>query len=100
MTLKSLQDVENALGWFREQRAEAAGAKWFLRLMLAIDSLEQMPERFALTAESADLGAPIRELLVGYRRNTYRVLFEIRGRAVIVLRVWHSARQAVSSEDL
>lgn len=56
--------------------------------------LSRCPERFALAVES------IRELLVGNRRNSYRILFEIRQRLVIVLRVWHSARKAVSTEDL
>jgi len=100
ITLRSLADVESALHWFREQNAEAAGARWFLRLMAAIEALERNPQRYGLAAESAEIELPIRELIVGRRRSAYRVLFEIRGRTVVVLRVWHAARRDVTGQDL
>lgn len=59
-----------------------------------------MPERCGLAAEAEDVGLEIRELHFGKRQGTYRLLFTIRGRAVHILRVWHSARAAVQRDDL
>jgi plasmid stabilization system protein ParE len=100
LTDKAEQDVSAILAWFREQSAIEAGGKWFDRLMACIDKLETMPERCGLAAESEDLDLEIRELHLGRRRGTYRLLFEIRGQVVYVLRIWHSARDAVSRDDL
>jgi plasmid stabilization system protein ParE len=100
LTLKAEQDVSDVLAWFREQSAIEAGSKWFARLMAQVDKLETMPERCGLAAESEDLGLEIRELHLGQRRGKYRLLFEIRGQVVYILRVWHSARDAVSRDDL
>jgi plasmid stabilization system protein ParE len=100
LTERAEWDIDSVLQWFRDQSAEAAGAKWFARLMAAIDTLESSPERCGLAAESVDIGAEVRELLVGNRRTKYRVLFQIRERTVHVLRVWHSARDSVKKGDL
>ena len=68
--------------------------------MTAIDSLETMPERCGQASEATDVGLDIREFLFGKRHGTYRVLFQIDGRTVYILRVWHSARDAVSRDDV
>ena len=62
--------------------------------------LETMPERCPLAEEATDIGLEIREIHVGKRRGVYRLLFQIRGRVVDILRVWHSARDVISPEDL
>ena len=100
LTEKAEQDVSDVLVWFREQLAVEAGARWFAKLMAKIDTLETMPERCGLAAEAEDLGREIRELHLGRRRGTYRLIFEIRGQVVYILRVWHSARDVVSRDDL
>lgn len=100
LTDKAEQDVSDVLAWFHEQSAADAGGRWFARLMAHIGNLETMPERCGLAAESKDLGLEVRELHLGRRRGTYRLLFEIRGQVVYILRVWHSARDAVSPGDL
>jgi plasmid stabilization system protein ParE len=100
LTDKAEQDVSEVLAWFSDQSAIDAGGKWFARLMAQIDKLETMPERCGLAAESEELGREIRELHVGQRRGTYRLLFEIRGQVVFVLRIWHSARDVVSRDEL
>ncbi len=100
LTGKAEQDVSEVLGWFRDQSAIEAGVRWFARLMAQIDKLETMPKRCGLAAESEDLGLEIRELHLGRRRGTFRLLFQIRGQVVYILRVWHSARDAVSPDDL
>ena len=100
LTDRAEQDVSDVLAWFRQQSAVEAGGRWFAGLVAHIDKLETMPERCGLAAESEDLGLEIRELHVGRRRGTYRLLFEIRGQTVYILRVWHSARNAVSRDEI
>ena len=100
LTEKAERDIGSVLRWFRDQSAEAAGAKWIARLLAAVDSLESLPERCGLAAESVDIGVEVRELLVGRGRGKYRVVFQIRERTVHVLRVWHSARDSIEKRDL
>jgi plasmid stabilization system protein ParE len=100
LTAKAEADVDRVLRWFYEVRATAAGERWFSRLMAKIDRLEAHPSRCAVAAESEDLGVEIRELLVGKRHGIYRILFQIEGRTVLILRLWHGARDRVSPEDL
>jgi plasmid stabilization system protein ParE len=94
------QDVDSVLRWLGEKASAAVAGKWFTELMVAIDTLESMPERCALEAEAPDLEREIRELLIGKRRGKYRVIFEIRGRTVHILRIWHGARDALTPKDV
>lgn len=68
--------------------------------MAAIGTLERLPTRCGLAAEAEEIGRDIRELHVGRRQGSYRVLFEIYGRNVIILRVWHAARDRLTPDDL
>ncbi len=77
ITAKAEGDVENALSWFQEQNAPAAGRHWFAQLMARIATLETRPERCAFAEESEDVGVAVRELLFGKRQGTYRILFQI-----------------------
>ncbi len=100
LTERAEADVVSVLEWFAEQEALAAGGKWFQQLMATIDTLETMPTRCPVAAESAELGVEIRERLLGRRAGTYRLLFQIDGGTVYILRVWHAARDQVSGHDL
>jgi plasmid stabilization system protein ParE len=100
LTASAEQDIDGDLQWFHKQSALAAGSRWFRQLMDRIDTLESHPERCPLAAESDDLGLEIHELHFGKRRGTYRVLFRLVGRTVFVLRIRHSARYAVTGDDI
>lgn len=100
LTDKAQRDVDSVLQWFDDQAAHAAGTRWFAQLMAQVATLESHPERCPLAAEAADLGLEIRELLFGRKRVRYRLLFQIEGRRVLILRVWHGARDSLSQEDL
>ncbi len=100
ITQRAEEDVATVLAWFRDQAAEKAGGKWFAQLMATIDTLETMPERCARAAEAVEIDLDIREILIGKRRSSYRVLFQIQGTTVHILRIWHSARDAVTRDDL
>jgi plasmid stabilization system protein ParE len=100
LTAHAEQDVENALKWFHDQSATAAGRRWFAQLMKRIATLESRPTRCAKASEADDLGEEIRELLFGHRRAAYRILFHIRETTVEILHVRHAARDALSTEDM
>lgn len=100
LTAKAEQDVNHILAWFVEQKAISAGQRWFGQLTANVTTLETHPERCALAAEATDLGLEIRELLIGKRYGRYRILFQIAGRTVHILRIWHGARDAASRHDL
>ena len=100
LTAKAEADVDGVLRWFHEQQAAVAGGRWFARLMAKIDMLETHPERCGIADESNDLGIEIRQLQFGKRHGVYRILFQIEGRTVQILRVWHGARDRVSRDDL
>jgi plasmid stabilization system protein ParE len=97
---KAEADVDGVLAWFQTQSATKASERWFAALWKCIDTLEASPERCPLTDEAEDVGLEIRQLLFGRSRVKYRILFEVRGNTVHILRVWHSARDALRGEDL
>ncbi len=100
LTAKAEADVESVLRWFYEERATAAGERWFRWLMAKIDRLATDPQRGSVAAESEDLGLGIREFLLGKRESVYRILFCINERTVHVLRVRHGARDRLTPDDL
>ena len=100
LTDRAEQDAEAVLIWFRRQSAPVAGARWMSRLFTTIDRLETSPERCRKAAEADEIGIDIREITVGRRQGMYRILFQIDGRTVHVLRIWHARRDAIKREDL
>ena len=77
--------------WLKQELPDKADA-WFNGVFKAISSLERFPARCALAPEGKDLGRPVRQLLYGKRRQTYRILFAIRENEVHILAVRHSSR--------
>lgn len=100
LTDKAEADVESVLVWFHQQQAGKAGGRWFAQLMEKLETLENRPERCPRAVESQDIGEDIRELLFGRERYKYRILFKISDTTIIILRVWHSSRDAITHHDL
>jgi plasmid stabilization system protein ParE len=92
------REIEEQYNWLAE-RSEAAANRWRDALLEAIDTLEDHPERCP-EAPEAEWHEGLRQLLHGKRRQAHRILFEIRGQTVVVLRVRHSARDFLRPEDL
>ena len=80
--------------------APAAADKWLAGVEKGILGLERLPARCALALEGREFDEEIRQLLVGRRPGTYRVLFVIRGREVRVLHVRHAARRPMSRDEI
>src|SRR4051812_33072368 len=84
-------EMDAAFEWLAERTAQHAPL-WYNGLIEAILSLEEFPERCAPARDVRRGGSDIRQLLYGERPNTYRIIFRIRGHAVEVLQVRHTAR--------
>jgi plasmid stabilization system protein ParE len=81
------------------QRSATAAERWRDSLLDAITSLEVYPERFP-EAPEAEYHQGLRQLLHGKRRHVHRILFEVRGDTVIILRVRHAAQNLLAPGDL
>jgi len=87
---KAAREIEDQFNWLADH-SEAAANRWRNSLLQAIDTLENDPERCP-EAPEAEWHPGLRQLLHGKRRNLHRILFEIRGQTVVILRLRHSAQ--------
>ena len=99
VTDEALAEIDEAMGWYAE-RSVAVAIRWYLKLKEAIRSLEINPERYELAPESEWYPADLRQMLYGKKRGMYRILYEIRGDTVFVVRVRHSAQKLLEPDDL
>lgn len=83
-------DILNRFIQIQEESPQNAGA-WYVSIIEAIESLDQLAERCPVAPESEHVGKEIRHLVVG----SYRVLYVIETNAVHVLHVRHSAKQRI-----
>jgi plasmid stabilization system protein ParE len=99
ITARALREIDRALEWLAA-RNRAAAVRWHQQLVEAVRSLESNPERWGLAPESEWYPGELRQLLHGKRRGVYRILFEVRGDTVHILRVRHSAQALLEPGDL
>ena len=99
ITARALREIDEALEWLSE-RSRATAGRWHQQLLEAVRSLEDNPERCGLAPENEWYPGELRQLLHGKKRGVYRILFEVRGNTVYVLRVRHSARALLEPDEL
>ena len=63
-------------------------------------TLEINPGRYPLAAEAQRLKIDLREMLVGRRRNVYRILYTIEGDVVTVHHIRRAARDWLKPGEL
>jgi plasmid stabilization system protein ParE len=93
---KAAREIEEQYDRIAE-RSVAAANRWRNSLLEAINTLEDNPERCP-EAPEAEWHEGLRQLLHGKHRQIHRILFEIRGQTVVVLRVRHSAQDFLGPE--
>ena len=93
------RDIDEAYLWLYEQSPSKADT-WYRGLCRAIFSLRELPRRCPIAPESRDRDREVRRLLYGRRRQMYRILYEIRGKTVYILRLRHAARAYLDPEEL
>ncbi len=91
--------IEQAYRWYRERNPDFADL-WFRGLMNAIATLQEKPQRCSLAIEHEIFPEEVRQLLYGKSKNSYRVLFTIRGTTVSVLYVRHSSQAPLIPKEI
>jgi plasmid stabilization system protein ParE len=99
ITREAAREVEQRYHALAE-RSNVSADRWRANLLKTIESLRRTPERCPLAPESEWYGDTLRETYFGKRLHTYRVLFEIRGTAVYILRVRHGLQDFLRETDL
>jgi plasmid stabilization system protein ParE len=90
-------DIDESIAFYVAEGSTTVAAKWVAGLTDCMRSLREMPGRCSLAPENDDLEFELRQI----RFKSHRVLFTIvEPDTVVVLRVYHSARQPSSLSDL
>jgi toxin ParE1/3/4 len=90
VTAAALKDAEEYVVFIREQSNDGdAAANWWNGLLTAIQSLETLPGRCPQISEQGHFAAELRQLIYA----SHRIIFSIRSKDVLVLRVYHGARK-------
>lgn len=98
VTRRATREIEEQYDWLAA-RSQAGADRWRDGLLSAIDALAEDPARFPEAPEAEWCDYELRQLIHGQKRQVHRVLFEIRGDVVIVLRVRHSAQDLLGPDE-
>lgn len=93
-------DIEATATWLARSSSVVAAVKWRNGLLPIFKELETDPKRYPVADEAADIGVDLRMLLYGRRRKVYRILFEIKGQTVGILRVRHASQDRLTPDDI
>jgi len=99
ITPKALAEIDSTFAFISRISASAA-ERWYQRLRESIAPLQSLPTRCPLAPESEWYDGELRQLLQGKRPHVYRILFEIRGSKVSILRVRHGRQELLKSDEL
>jgi toxin ParE1/3/4 len=87
LTSAAERDVEECVGHISRDNPDAAG-KWLDDLLERMAFLGKFPARAPRIPETSAVGEDYRHLVFG----KYRIVFRIKGKTVLIVRVVHSAR--------
>ena len=88
------QDVKSAFDYIAEH-GPANPHQWKAGLDTALASLEMMPRRCSLAPESSVEGETIHQL----NYASYRILFVVDEKTVLVIAMWHGARLQLTKQQ-
>jgi plasmid stabilization system protein ParE len=81
------RDIEECVRHISRDNPDAAG-KWLDEIVERIGFLEKFPGRAPRIPESSAIGGDYRHLILG----KYRIVFRVKGKTVLIVRLIHSAR--------
>jgi toxin ParE1/3/4 len=90
-------DLEDYTDFIAQDSPERA-QKWLREAWQLIFSLQELPNRFEQIPEAEELGEPLRDALHYSHRIVYRI--DEQNRTVEIIRVWHSARSTLTSQNI
>ncbi len=98
---KAKQDIFLIHDWWHDHRSPEQADKWFDEILVAFQSLQQMPERCPQAPEAQKAGRNVRQLLftIG-QRKTHRIVFLVESQTVWILRVRHVAQESLPADFL
>lgn len=99
---RALKDLDDIATYIENRGSFDQAEKWFNGIISAIASLEEMPSRCPIAAESRDLGQEVRVLLHGKRNRSYKVYYSVNDHAksVEVFHVRHWAKRTLRNDEL
>ena len=99
ITRLAAHEVKKTHSWLAKRMPKSA-ERWRTALLRAIESLATQPDRCPEAPEAEWYGPQLRQLLHGRRPHVYRILVEIRGKEVVILRVRHSRQELLATDDM
>lgn len=98
ITPLALAEIDETLA-FLSAHSRPMAIRWYQRLRTAIESLIHNPDRCPPAPENEWYEGFLRQLLHGKRPHVYRILFEVQGNVVRILRVRHARQDLLESDD-
>jgi plasmid stabilization system protein ParE len=92
ITDRAAREISEQYHWFVANRSTLVADRFRAALLAAVSTLEKTPERCQRPPEADWYGDQLRHLIHPQGRQVYRVLFEVRGNASVVLRVRHCSQ--------
>ena len=89
------RDARDALDYIAA-RSPLHAERWFARLRTAINRLQTLPTRCPRAPEAALFAEEIRQVVFG----SYRILYVIRKRTVVIVHIRHGARRPATGDEL
>jgi plasmid stabilization system protein ParE len=99
ITKTAAREISKQYDWLVVHRSKFVADRFRDALLAAVSSLERNPERCPQAPEAEWYGDELRQLVHHQRRQVYRLLFEIRKKVVVVLRVRHGRQDVIQSTD-
>jgi plasmid stabilization system protein ParE len=100
LTERALREMDRTYGWLVSERSLDYAQRWHDVMSDAFDSLASDVFTWAEAPEAVSSGRDIRQMIVGKKRRAHRVLFEVRGNRVVVLRIRHVSQDYLQPDDL
>lgn len=92
-------ELREAYRWYYNKSPSAA-EKWLARLLKAVETLSQYPERCARAPEDDAFEERIRQLLYGKKHGIYRILFTVKEGVVHVLHIRHASQPHLDPDEI
>lgn len=101
ITNAAKRDLFQTIAWWGEHRSFEQAERWYAKIVPAIDTLAEQPDRCPVSPETDLLPTGLRQLHFGLgRKTTHRIVFTIVGQEVRILRVRHAAQQNLTLDEL
>jgi plasmid stabilization system protein ParE len=95
------RDLNEQHDWWAANRSAAQAGRWYTGILASILKLERSPQSHPLADEVDIWPFAVRQIRFGLgRRPTHRVLFTVREKAVVILRIRHLAQASLTIDDL